>query len=71
MSQENEIIQKSKNNKDNLIIIEEKVGNTNVTFSEIFNLYNERILKGEETNLFKDDDLIGLDESEKNKFKIQ
>jgi hypothetical protein len=34
---------KSQNYKDTLNIIEEKIGNTNILFSEVFNLYLKRI----------------------------
>ena len=56
---------------DNLEIIEEKIGNTNIPFSEVFNLYAERILNKGEDNLFKDNDLIKLNMEEKNKFKTK
>lgn len=64
-------VKESIQNKQNLNIIEETIGNTKVPFSEVFKLYVERILEGEENNLFQDNDLINLDISEKNKFKIQ
>ena len=71
MSEEKKIIENSQNKKKNLEIIEEKIGNTNVPFSEIFKLYTERILDEGEDNLFKEGDLINLNEEEKNKFKIK
>ena len=71
MSEEEKIIQKKQNKKDNLEIIEEKIGNTNVPFSEVFKFYTERILNKGKDNLFRDDDLINLSIEEKNKFKIK
>ena len=65
----------NKKNQINLIsstIIEEKVGKTEVCFSEIIDLFNQRILyeKGG-GQLFKETDSIKLDSIEKNKFKIE
>ena len=72
MSEEEKIIQKNINKKENLEIIEEKIGNTQVPFSEVFKLYTKRILDEAEDNLFKnDDDLINLNIEEKNKFEIK
>ena len=51
-------------------IIEEKIGNTEVGFSEVIKLYDERVLrKGKE--LFLDDDTINLDLNEKKKFQLR
>ena len=51
-------------------IIEEKIGKTEVGFSEIIKLYDQRVLeKGEE--LFQDNDTINLDLNEKKKFQIK
>lgn len=71
MSERKKIIENNEDKKDNIDIIEEKVGNTNVPFSEVFKLYTERILDKGEDDLFKDDDLIDLDITEKNKFEIK
>ena len=65
------IAENNPNQKDKIDIIEEKVGNTNVPFSEVFNLYTKRILDEAGEHLFKGDDLINLDITEKNKFKIE
>ena len=52
-------------------VIEEKIGNTNVNFSDVFNLYQERILlKTGKKQLFLKDELKDLNEIEKNKFVI-
>jgi len=69
MSNENKDNQIIQNNKDNFI--EEKIGNTNIGFSEVFELYEKRILLNGEEKLFEDNDLIELDILEKNKFKIK
>lgn len=71
MSERKKIIENNEDKKDNIDIIEEKVGNTNVPFSEVFKLYTERILDKGEDDLFRDDDLIDLDITEKNKFEIK
>ena len=71
MSEEGKIIQNNKNKKDSLEVIEEKIGNSKVPFSEVFKLYTQRILDGGEDNLFKNDDLINLKKEEKNKFEIK
>lgn len=71
MSKEGIIIQTNENKKDNLDIIEEKIGNTKIPFSEVFKFYTERILDGGDDNLFKNDDLINLNMEEKNKFEIK
>ena len=62
---------KSQNYRDNLNIIEEKIGNTNILFSEVFNLYLKRIREEKKKQLFTDNDSINLDISEKNKFVIK
>ena len=68
MSDKNEINKKANNLSSS--IIEEKIGNSEIGFSEIIKLYDERVLeKGEE--LFLDNDTINLDLNEKNKFKIE
>ena len=52
-------------------IIEEKIGNTTVNFSDIFKLYQERILlKKGKNNLFLEDELKDLKTEEKRKFEI-
>ena len=51
-------------------IIEEKIGNTSVNFSEVFKLYQERVLLKKSKILFSENELIDLDVEEKNKFKI-
>ena len=68
--------EKAKKNNDNIAnstIIEEKVGNTDVLFSKVFELYEKNILlgAGEKRNLFGASDIINLNEDEKNKFKIE
>ena len=70
MSEEGKIIQNIQNKKDNFEVIEEKIGNTKIPFSEVFKLYTERILARGEDNLFENDDLINLNIEEKNKFEI-
>jgi len=62
---------KSQNYRDTLNIIEEKIGNTNILFSEVFNLYLKRIREEKKKELFTDNDSITLDISEKNKFAIK
>ena len=52
-------------------IIEEKIGNTEVGFSEIMKLYEERILREGKDELFTKDDKINLDSNEKSKFRIE
>ena len=64
---------KNNNNIANSPIIEEKVGNTDVLFSKVFELYEKNILlgTGKKRNLFGASDIINLNEDEKNKFKIE
>jgi len=69
MSNENKNSQIEPNNKDNFI--EEKIGNTNIGFSKVFELYDKRILSKGEEKLFEENDLIELDISEKKKFRIE
>ena len=71
MFEEGKNIQIILNKKDNLEVIEEKIGNTRVPFSEVFKLYTERILDKGEDNLFKNEDLLNLNMEEKNKFEIR
>ena len=67
------MLSKDLKNKEgyNMNIIEEKVENTEVTFSEIYELFIKRILPGKEKNLFNDNDAMKLSKTEKNKFKIK
>ena len=59
-------------NEENPSILEEKIGNTQISFSEVIKLYHEIILNGKgDKILFKKDDLIALDANEKNKFQIK
>ena len=71
MSEKEKVIQNNQNKEENLEIIEETIGATNIPFSEVFQLYTERILDGGEDKLFKGDDLINLNIDEKNKFEIK
>ena len=58
-------------NSLNSSIIEEKIGNTDINFSEVMKLYEERILLGRGSKvLFEENDIKNLDLSEKKKFKI-
>ena len=67
------MLSKDLKNKEgyNMNIIEEKVENTEVTFSEIYELFIKRILPGKEKNLFNDNDAMKLSKTEKNKFRIK
>ena len=69
MSCTKEISTKANNLNSN--IIEEKIGNTEIGFSEIIKLYDERVLMKGSKELFLDNDTINLDLNEKNKFKIE
>ena len=57
-------------NSLNSSIIEEKIGNTDINFSEVMKLYEERILLGRGSKvLFEENDIKNLDLSEKKNLK--
>ena len=71
MTDKNETAEKSNDTKSSYII-EEKIGNTEVPFSEVIKLYMERIVYGEgNETLFRDNDQIKLNLEEKKKFEIK
>ena len=63
----------NKNNKEisDNEIIEEKIGNTEVKFSDVFSLYQERILLKKMKQLFLENELKDLNLNEKKKFVIK
>ena len=55
---------------ENTTIIEEKIGETNISFSAVLELYKERVVSNGEEVLFRKTDTIALNQIEKNKFRI-